>query len=264
MLKIIRTPQGHACLNLGCGNAYRNTWTNVDLKAKAGVQALDLRKRLPVPDGAFDAVYSSHVLEHLTEEDGLRLLHEICRVLKPGGVCRVAVPDLEEICRQYLNTLEQAVEDPTETKLQRYRWMRLELMDQMVRQQSGGKMRVALENKDYDPAFLKARMADQFEHYWSKVGTMSTVRSKQSLLKHLKDFLMPPKPPQKSGEAHLWMYDRLSLKIAFEKSGFELPTKCAWDESQIPNWSEENLDSSRHGDGPRKPDSIYFEGRKPT
>lgn len=234
----------------------------MDLKAKAGVQAHDLRKRLPVPDGTFDAVYSSHVLEHLTEEDGLRLLHEICRVLKPGGVCRVAVPDLEEICRQYLSTLEQAVEDPTEIRLQRYRWMRLELLDQMVRQRSGGKMRIALEGGDFDPAFLKERMADQFEHYWAKAGSADAGRRKKSISKRIKEFFSPPKPPQKSGEAHLWMYDRLSLKLVFEKAGFVSPQRCAWDESRIPNWVEENLDRSQHGGGPRKPDSIYFEGLK--
>jgi len=260
MMKIIKTPQGHACLNLGCGSAYRATWTNVDMKAKGDVQACDLRYPLPVASGTFDAVYSSHVLEHLTEEDGLRLAREMFRILKPGGVCRIVVPDLEGICRLYLEKLTQADAEPTSTHLQNYRWMRLELMDQMVRRQSGGKMRETLEAGDFDLPFLKERMADQFEHYWSK-----NVKPKKSRLwKKVRAWLFPLPTPQQSGEAHLWMYDRLSLRLLVEKAGFTEPRRCSWHESRIPNWTQENLDVSRQGDGPRKPDSIYFEAVKPS
>lgn len=259
VLKIIRSPSGYACLNLGCGNAHLPSWTNADIKARGDVQAVDLRRPLPVQDGVFDAVYSSHVLEHLTEEDGLRLTREMHRILKPGGVCRIVVPDLEGICRAYLEWLNHADAESSATNLKNYRWMRLELMDQMVRKQSGGKMREVLESGDFEPSFLKERMADQFEHYW----TQQSRSRKPRRWKKLMSWIFPPPPPQQSGEAHQWMYDRLSLCLLLEEAGFTHIGRCSWDESRIPNWADENLDVSRHGNGPRKPDSIYFEGVKP-
>jgi predicted SAM-dependent methyltransferase len=48
-----------------------------------------------VPDGTFDAVYTSHTLEHLYPHDVRRCVHNFQRVLKPGGVLMVVVPDLE-------------------------------------------------------------------------------------------------------------------------------------------------------------------------
>jgi hypothetical protein len=54
-------------------------------------------------------------------------------VLKPGGIIRIAVPDLEVIIRLYLEKLENGNEAD-------YDWMMLELYDQEVRNRSGGEM----------------------------------------------------------------------------------------------------------------------------
>src|SRR5437660_5420619 len=62
---------------------------------------MDLARPLPFPDGSVSAVFSSHVLEHLFSDQIERLVPEIYRVLVPGGVCRVVVPDLEQIVRLY-------------------------------------------------------------------------------------------------------------------------------------------------------------------
>ena len=66
------------------------------------VQLVDLRKRLPFADNSVDAVYSSHVLEHLYRVEAQRLLKEAYRILKPGAVCRTLVPDLHTFVMQYL------------------------------------------------------------------------------------------------------------------------------------------------------------------
>ncbi len=50
---------------------------------------------IPFPDEFVDYLYSSHLLEHLFKEDAKRLLKEVYRVLKKGGIARVCVPDLE-------------------------------------------------------------------------------------------------------------------------------------------------------------------------
>lgn len=53
----------------------------------------DLRATFPLPDNSVDRVHSEDCFEHLEEEDAVRLLCEVYRVLKPGGTLRVGVPD---------------------------------------------------------------------------------------------------------------------------------------------------------------------------
>ena len=67
------------------------------------VVVANLRHGLPFPANTFDYVYSSHVLEHLYEEEVVTLLKECVRVLGPGGVLRFVVPDVQAIVRQYLD-----------------------------------------------------------------------------------------------------------------------------------------------------------------
>jgi SAM-dependent methyltransferase len=62
---------------------------------------LDLTQPLPYPDGAFEAVFGSHVLEHLTPGEAATLLGELHRVLRPGGIVRIAVPDLDRVIAGY-------------------------------------------------------------------------------------------------------------------------------------------------------------------
>jgi predicted SAM-dependent methyltransferase len=62
---------------------------------------MDLTKPLPFADKSVEAVFSSHVFEHLFADEVQRLVGEIARVLIPGGICRVVVPDLEKIVALY-------------------------------------------------------------------------------------------------------------------------------------------------------------------
>jgi hypothetical protein len=62
------------------------------------------------------------------------------------------------------------------------------------------------------------------------------------------------------GEIHQWMYDRYSLSELLKKHGFENVKVVSATESQIPNWSNYNLDMM---DGKvRKPDSLFMEAQK--
>jgi predicted SAM-dependent methyltransferase len=54
----------------------------------------ELAYGLPFPDDCADYVFSSHALEHMEHEDARHVIEEIHRVLKKGGVARIAVPDL--------------------------------------------------------------------------------------------------------------------------------------------------------------------------
>lgn len=68
------------------------------------VKYMNLAKPLPIPDCSVDAIYSSHVIEHLPREVTRRLFVECFRVLKPNGVIRTAVPDLDAIVAQHDKT----------------------------------------------------------------------------------------------------------------------------------------------------------------
>lgn len=56
---------------------------------------------LPFPDASVDFVYSSHLLEHLFQEDAEAFVRECHRVLKNGGILRICVPDLEHALALY-------------------------------------------------------------------------------------------------------------------------------------------------------------------
>jgi len=112
-------------LHLGCGPHFLEGWTNVDYSFGAKVARIpligalsralglfkiqwnpsiilhNLAEPLPWPDASVDFIYSSHTLEHLRREDGARLIAECHRVLKPGGVLRIVVPDLRSCVDGY-------------------------------------------------------------------------------------------------------------------------------------------------------------------
>lgn len=59
----------------------------------------DITKPLAFEDNSVDRILLSHVLEHVHVQDGYRFLRETHRILKPGGVIRVIVPDLDKVWR---------------------------------------------------------------------------------------------------------------------------------------------------------------------
>ncbi|RVD14303.1 MAG: methyltransferase domain-containing protein [Mesorhizobium sp.] len=80
-------------LNFGCGTNRLDGWQNYDAE-------IDITKRLPFPDSHADFIYAEHVVEHVDYRAALKFFAECRRVLKPGGVIRIAVPSLENIYRR--------------------------------------------------------------------------------------------------------------------------------------------------------------------
>ncbi len=88
-------------LHLGCGGEHKSGWVNVDLLGDPVDVAWNLAHPLPFESGSADAVFHEHLLEHLPLPDGATLMQECYRVLKPGGILRVGVPDAGQLIRSY-------------------------------------------------------------------------------------------------------------------------------------------------------------------
>lgn len=88
-------------LHLGSGPHTKPGWINLDIVCHPGVIEHDLTKPLPIDDNSCDVVYTEHFIEHISAEDGLKLLKECYRVLKIGGWVRISTPDLTEVVRCY-------------------------------------------------------------------------------------------------------------------------------------------------------------------
>ena len=105
--KYIRNKKGLKMLNVGCGTDYKKGWVNVDNNSDNNIDKLDinwdLRNSLPIDDNSVDFIFNEHFVEHLSPDEARVALADLMRVLKPGGVMRVAMPDLESVVNDYLN-----------------------------------------------------------------------------------------------------------------------------------------------------------------
>ena len=258
-------------VNLGCGARLREGWINMDFSSvHPSVRAHDLKKGIPLEDSSVDLVYHSHLLEHFTREGGGFFLSECQRVLKPGGVVRVAVPDLEAVTRAYLTSLDEARAGAKGAD-RRHEWMTIELIDQMVRDAPGGEMLKYLSSPEVlEKDFVLKRVgtegrriiedADRMRREAGKKGSGEGFGGAKTLagavLRPLREALF-----RRSGEVHRWMYDAFSLRKALEASGFVDVVQRTAFESFIPGWKDELLDTEPDG-SVYKPDSLYMEGLK--
>ena len=91
-------------LDLGGGDSPRQGWLSVDLTPNCDIY-WNLARGLPFPSASVDRIYSSHLLEHLTFDQGEALLLECKRVLKPGGEISVCVPNAQLFVQAYLGSV---------------------------------------------------------------------------------------------------------------------------------------------------------------
>jgi SAM-dependent methyltransferase len=89
-------------LNWGCGRNPAPGWTNSDRKELPGIDiSCDVREGLPVEDEYFDYAVSIHALPEVPYPDLVPTLAELRRVLRPGGVLRLGLPNLETAIDAY-------------------------------------------------------------------------------------------------------------------------------------------------------------------
>jgi predicted SAM-dependent methyltransferase len=276
-------------LNLGCGQSYNNKWVNIDISPdNKSVLSWDVKKGIPFPNNYFDSVYCSHLLEHLFTSEADALVPEIYRVLKPSGVVRIVVPDLEQIISQYKKKLNSCLKSKHKKEVeQEYNWIYLELYDQAVRNRSGGEMVHFLRNSSQEcRKYIINRIGQEGEGIIQTPQKMSlkslyfSISSKpiswfvQRIKKYLSfPFLYPIGGKEyikifsdglfyNSGEIHRHMYDRFSLGKMLKRHNFKKIQIMTASKSKIAKFNDYKLDTLGNNKIVKKPDSLFIEGIK--
>lgn len=143
-------------LDLGCGPISAPGWVGVDGSNRAWLASrlpwldrllvglrlasptefssatrwANLKKRFPWSDGSVDAIHMGEVLEHFTRDDGEHVVRECFRVLRPGGVLRIRVPDHARFWRNYLREYDAIQQRPqAEWNEDHSRWVQMYYRD---------------------------------------------------------------------------------------------------------------------------------------
>jgi glycosyltransferase involved in cell wall biosynthesis len=254
-------------LNLGCGNRWRTGWVNIDFTSNnEHVIPHNMLNGIPCDDAACAVVYHSHVIEHFTRKDAHAFLTECHRVLRPGGVLRIAFPDLEKIARDYLQLLAELKNGNAAVDAD-YEWVLLTLLDQMVRNVSGGQMATyfmkdRIENERFIAEYTGKSLSAGLMHSGRQLflsGQKPEYENFESLPLQVK--MMKIGKFRLSGEVHQWMYDTYSLSKLLSQAGFtEIVVRDAFT-SSIPYWRDYDLDTEPDG-SIYKPESAYIEAIK--
>lgn len=278
-------------LNVGCGSVIDDRFDNFDLfSMDRRVRIADIGRRIPSEDNTFDVVYNSHFLEHMNRDRARAFLAQCFRVLKPGGVLRIVVPDLELAARLYLNALTRA-RNGTTVDSANYEYAVINLLDQQVRERPGGeKLAFWRAHGDRYTDFVKMQLPPE-----ARRRRDHTLRS-ENLKRRLEAVRQMPMSRlvlfglwyfriaissgfvwlvagssgvralrtgvfRNSGEPHKWMYDQFSLMLILQEAGFEEIAVTSAYESRCPAFPCKVLDQFQ-GEI-RKPGSIFMEALKP-
>jgi SAM-dependent methyltransferase len=116
LAKLPRAPDGKLLIHIGCGDIASPNFVNIDARPLPHVHIVtdNLFRLAMIPDGAADLIYMSHVLEHVSHTQLRATLLELRRVLKPGGVLRLSVPDFDKLLDVYEKNEREiaAIEQP--------------------------------------------------------------------------------------------------------------------------------------------------------
>lgn len=167
----------------------------------------DLSKGIPFDNDSVDVVYHSHVLEHIDRDKVKLFLNEVKRVLRPGGVHRIVVPDFETLCREYINHVDACDNSPQKI----------------------------INHEDYIAAIIE-----------QSVRKESAISKKQKPFKRLIENILLG-DARKRGETHQWMYDRITLKKILVSLGYQDVKIQSFNTSCIHDWNKIGLDLDEQG-----------------
>jgi|SRR5581483_448727 len=167
----------------------------------------NLAKGIPFASDSVDIVYHSHVLEHLDRSVARQFLSEILRVLKPGGICRIVVPDFESVCRAYIQHVDRCRGEPAQSS--NHENFVSGILEQSVRREAAG------------------------------------ASGRKGLTRLIEQIVLGD--ARRRGETHQWMYDRISLPHILRAVGYRSASVESWTSSRIPGWNEIGLDKNEQG-----------------
>tara|TARA_Y100000991_G_scaffold211615_2_gene194440 strand:- start:3260 stop:3988 length:729 start_codon:yes stop_codon:yes gene_type:complete len=162
----------------------------------------NLKKGIPYENNSIDAVYHSHLLEHLDRSNVRNFLKEVFRVLKPNGIQRIVVPDLYILCKSYVDNYEHC----------------------------NLKNEINEKHDDFISAILEQSVRK--EAYGSS--------KQKKIMRILENFILGD--ARKRGETHQWMYDKVNLSYLLREIGFKNIKVQTFSKSDISNWKNYRLD----------------------
>jgi predicted SAM-dependent methyltransferase len=270
-------------INLACGNVYINgdQWINLDYNPRdSSVHQADLLGKLPLKDNNADLVYCSHFLEHIPRKLVTSFLAECYRVLEPGGIIRLVLPDLENMCRNYLLYRDSAEHEKAD-------FLVLEIVDQCVRMDSGGELgrfyrhiKSNLHANKKMADFILGRNGENLYETSSidstifskvklnRIASVGISRLKRKWIKIILGLLPSAFRVQNVclaavGERHHWLWDFYQLRQKLEKVGFINVKRCNATESYFIDFPYEKLDLDTNGRPRKGTESMYIEAMKP-
>jgi SAM-dependent methyltransferase len=227
---------GPLIINLGCGVKTSDRCINVDwsiyivlsqnrwllplvtplvgrdrverIKAMRGATIChNLRRGVPFPADSADAVYHSHLMEHIDRDAVLTFQKEMLRVLKPGGIQRLCVPDLELLIGDYHRSF--AADDLSREASIHHDMSVTAMFEQSVRRASSAAWR-----------------RNGFR-LWLENLVLGDARAR--------------------GETHQWMWDRVNIRAVLRDAGFTDIRVQSWDVSDIEGWEQTGLERAGDG-----------------
>jgi SAM-dependent methyltransferase len=167
----------------------------------------DLSKGIPFPDNSADVIFHSNMMEHLDRNVAEGFLVEALRVLKPGGIHRIVVPDFERACADYLAHIAACDSNPKECAYHEDYIARV--IEQSVRREAAG------------------------------------TRLQRPLRRFVENVLLGD--ARRRGETHQWMYDRISLAELLQRLGYKNVKLKSYNRSDISSWTQYALDVNDDG-----------------
>jgi len=168
----------------------------------------DLSTGIPFDDNSVDVVYHSHILEHLDRDIARGFLLEVKRVLRPGGIHRIVLPDFEFVCKRYIAHIDAS--DSNSGEAAKHDSFVGEVIEQSVRREAAG------------------------------------TSHQRPLRRFIENILLGD--ARKRGETHQWMYDRVSLRSILEELGYSEVVLQHFDSSLVVGWNGYGLDVDENSD----------------